>query len=388
MLFDACYFRDMTITDGGLYEMLQIDYSNAAGFPSFGGYDNTPCQNVIVQNCVFDTGHSGVGSHANPAEGLHTAITITNNTISNMSACGIRVQGWGYGSEVSNNYLLECGEKPFLCVGNADGVEILYNTVNGGGIATTGGFWFSISNSTYAKKCTIVGNKSYDVDGEGFYFGGLTDCRISGNEVYRSSKRGFFLANGASNNLVTNNTVFGCGNSTENTYDAFYIENSTCIKNKIINNVAKTATDNIYRYAIVVQGATCSENRINGNFFEIGAAATIIFNSGTLTEINGETFLTGIISVTTGDITLLDDITKYGGLKVASGDVGAGELYTDYARGWSTSGFRVGTGANTDSVNVKTFVGTAKMSIPTTTKLTISGIASNPIRYVIGVDKL
>lgn len=382
VLVDACHFKDMSVVGTGLYEMLQIDYSNIAGFPSFGGYDNTPCTNVIVQNCVFENGHSGVGSHSNPPNGLHTAITITNNTIRNMSAYGIRAQGWGFGSEVSNNYLEDCGEKPMLGGGNLDNVEFLYNTVNRGGTSSSGGFWLSISGSIYGQRCILMGNKVYDVEGEGFYIAGMLGAQVTNNEVHRSSKRGFMLANGTSGAYMTENKVYGCGNFAPNTYDAYYIENESCSDNRLFNNTAKTAVDNVYRFGIQIQGSTAANNRLNNNDLQLGTGARIN-NNGTLTEINGETFLTAVISATTGDITLLADITGYGGLRIATGVVEDGELYTDYARGWSTTGFRVGT----DYVNIKTFSGTAQMTIPAATTLTIQGTASDPIRYVIGVDR-
>ena len=390
VIFDSCVFKNMVSDAPGLYEMLQFDYSHEAGFPSFGGWDNTPCTDCVVQNCSFDTGQSGVGSHANPAGDLHTAITITNNTISNMAgdfSCGIRVQGWGYGCEVSNNYLKECGEKPLQVLGNTDGVEILYNTVYGGGKtdSSTGGYWFSLSDTVYPQKCTVTGNKAYNVFGKGFFFNGVNDSRITGNEVYKSNKEGYYF-NESSRNTISTNIVNGCGGLAANTYDAFYFL-ANCSNNRIFSNTAKSDTGYSYRYALRIVNVNCSTNRVNSNYFDLGGTSPIVNDSGTLTELNGETFISAVMSnITTGTINLLDDITKYTGVKVATGSItpAPSQLYTDYARGWNISGFRVGT----DSINVKTFAGTAALAVTSATLLTITGTASNEIRYIIGVEKL
>lgn len=374
-------FEDMTYAGGSLYEMVQFDYSHASGFPSFGSYDNTPCRDVVVAHNIFRNGHSGVGSHSNPAGSLHAGMTVRDNGFYNMSACGIRVQGWGFGSEVSNNYLENCGEKPMHVVGNVDGCEISKNTVRGGGTTSTGGYWFSISGGVYPKNVLVEGNKAYDVAGEGFYLAGIVNGEVRDNEVYRASKRGFMLANTSSNCVLTRNKVQACGHLLAATYDAFYIEDG-CSGNRLERNYARTmGAVNPYRYALHIQGASANSNRVNWNDFESGVTG-LINDGGTLTEIDGETFLTGTLSVTTGSITLNDDITKYQKVRVATGSAGA-NFVTDEARGWSTSGFRPGT----DHINVRTKNGSASMSIATSTSLAISGTASDAVRHVIGIGR-
>lgn len=230
----GCTFQDMGNTDGGLYEMLQFDYANEVGFPSFGAYDNTPCENVLVENCVFRDGSQGIGTHASPAVEAHKGIRIINNGLFNLTLNGIRAQGWAYGSVVSNNYLFECGDRPLSCLGTCSEMEFSNNFVNGGGSDTAGGFWFSVSGGTYPTRLRIVGNRAYKCKGEGFFLGGMTFSNIHDNEVYQCGRRGFNLNNGASSNKVFNNKVFAAGLLAANVYDAYYISNQTCNRMRFI----------------------------------------------------------------------------------------------------------------------------------------------------------
>ena len=287
--FDSCIFQNMTNTDDGLYEMLQFDFANAVGFPAFGAYDNTPCENAIVNGCVFRNGSQGIGSHANPKASAHKNIRITKNGFYNLTISSIRAQGWAYGSVVADNYMYEGGRTPLLTVGTCSDMEVSNNIVDGGGADDHGAFWFSISDGEYPTRLNIFGNRAYKCKGEGFYLAGITFSSIYENEVYQAGKRGFMLHAGASSNNVRNNRVFSCGILAADTYDAYYISNAACNNNKLDNNVARrygiTAT---YRYALSIQAgaSNSSNNKINGNDFEAGTAG-LISDGGLLTEIDG-----------------------------------------------------------------------------------------------------
>lgn len=378
--FESCVFQNMENTDDGLYEMLQFDYANAAGFPAFGAYDSTPCENVIVNGCVFRNGSQGVGSHANPDVAAHKNIRIMNNGFYNLTISSIRAQGWAYGSVVADNYIYEGGRTPFLAVGSCSEMEVSNNIVNGGGADDAGAFWFSISGAVYPTRLNVFGNRAYKCKGEGFYLSGMTFSNVHENEVYQAGRRGFMLHAGASSNNVRNNRVFSCGLLAADTYDAYYISNAACNSNKLDNNVARRyGITPTYRYAVSIQagGSNSSNNRINGNDFEAGTAGLIV-DGGTLTEIDGATFLTDTLTVTTGTITLKDAITNYQEVDVATGAAGAG-YSTFTARGW-TSGFRPGT----DYVNGRSINGNCIMAITNSMTLTVTGTAPDAIRFIIG----
>ena len=373
--FTGCIFDGMQDTDGGLHEMLQFDSASQAGFPSFGAWDNTPCENVLVTNCVFRNGSHGVGSHANPVGGQHKTIRILNNGFYNMTVDGIRAQGWGLGSVCSNNLFYESGRTPFLAVGTCSEMEISNNTVLGGGDDSYGGFWFSVSGGVHTTNMHIFGNRAMYCKGEGFYFAGMNNSSIHNNEVHSVGKRGLYLHNGSSGNNIYENTVFNCGTLVANSYDAFYISASTaCNGNRFYKNKARTLdAAATYRYAVVVRN---DSNRVNDNDFQPGATGTIL-DEGVLTEINGETFLTGVMAVTSGTITLRDDISKYSEVSVFTGGAGAGSMSFD-SRGWTT-GFRPGT----DYVNGRSLNGNVVMQITNGTTLTIVS-AADSVRFIVG----
>lgn len=71
VLIDKCTFRDNMNT-----EDIQLDAAINAG--NLGIADGTVCQDVIIQNCLFDTqGHYAIGNHSTAS---HHDIVIQNNT--------------------------------------------------------------------------------------------------------------------------------------------------------------------------------------------------------------------------------------------------------------------------------------------------------------------
>lgn len=378
--FDNVVFQQMGNTNNGLYEMLQFDYANAVGFPAFGSYDNTPCENVLVNDCVFRNGSQGMGTHANPAVTAHKNIKVKNCAFLNLTISGVRAQGWAYGSVIADNYFFEAGRTPVLVLGTCSEMEVRNNFVYGGGSDDTGAFWFSVSGGSYTTRMNIVGNRAYKCKGDGFYLAGMAFSHVHQNEVYQSGKRGFFLHNGASSNDLYNNRVFSCGLLEGGAYDAYYISAATCDSNKIYHNVARQygVTPNNYRYALSIQasGTSSSKNRINDNNFEPGSVGTIN-DGGDLTEIDGATKLTGILSLTSGTISLYDAITNYQEIDVYTGSAGEGSMMFT-ARGWR-DGFRVGT----DYANGRSASGNVIMAITEPKALEVIS-AADEIRFIVG----
>ena len=101
----GCTFTDMDSAGFGDRECINIDSATAAGFPGFGAYDNTPCDDILIENNTFDTAQAGVGSHS--PTGGHTAIKVRKNTFRNITVdatMGAAVHGRGWLSgEVTGN---------------------------------------------------------------------------------------------------------------------------------------------------------------------------------------------------------------------------------------------------------------------------------------------
>jgi len=69
VLFDNCYIHEVNHLDSTYMncEAIQIEVATDVSFPSFGGYDSTPSQNIRIINCNFENLVRGVGTHGYPA---------------------------------------------------------------------------------------------------------------------------------------------------------------------------------------------------------------------------------------------------------------------------------------------------------------------------------
>ena len=103
-----CSFEDFTWDTGDSNrEAINIDHARSASFPHFGGWDDTPCDDIIVDGNYFDTVQEAVGNHSSDAA-VHTNIRIINNTIKNVTENAIHPR-WFFGGVVSGNRVHDAG---------------------------------------------------------------------------------------------------------------------------------------------------------------------------------------------------------------------------------------------------------------------------------------
>lgn len=76
-------------------EAIHLDYMNALGEPSSYPADNTPCKDILVENCTFDNVFAGVGSHHENKDAADRAgnIVIKNNTFKNIMGYAVNAYG-------------------------------------------------------------------------------------------------------------------------------------------------------------------------------------------------------------------------------------------------------------------------------------------------------
>lgn len=58
-------------------EAIQIDHATPDGFPHFGPWDDTPCEDVLIDGCSFYDVNRAIGTHSNPPNN-HNNIRIVN----------------------------------------------------------------------------------------------------------------------------------------------------------------------------------------------------------------------------------------------------------------------------------------------------------------------
>lgn len=102
-----CIFENSTITSPGSREFINIDYSFEGGFPQFGSYDDTPCENILIANNTFINGDIAAGSHSQgPIP--HKNIQYLNNRIKDMITSGIEMN-YSIDCIASENYIDNAG---------------------------------------------------------------------------------------------------------------------------------------------------------------------------------------------------------------------------------------------------------------------------------------
>ncbi|WJR68141.1 glycosyl hydrolase family 28-related protein [Neorhizobium sp. CSC1952] len=76
-------------------DAINIDFAYATGFPLFGSYDNTPCDDILVEGCLFDGVQSGASTHGATEPPIYpTNIRIIGNVFKNMTQYGTRGRYW------------------------------------------------------------------------------------------------------------------------------------------------------------------------------------------------------------------------------------------------------------------------------------------------------
>lgn len=124
----------------GLGEAIQIDAMQYADkFPWFGPYDNTPCNDILIEhNDISGVGCCIGGHDPSASTNKHTNIRIMENTLS-FNVTGIKTQGWsgfkiGYNRLVCANPDTITPVAAILCEYNTAGqshsdMQIFYNSI-------------------------------------------------------------------------------------------------------------------------------------------------------------------------------------------------------------------------------------------------------------------
>lgn len=285
-----CLFKGYSGTRDS--EAIQIDLmKGSAQFGSYGNYDNTPCDNILIAGCVFEDWSRGVGSHSSTANVFHTSVRVIGNHFRNMSSHGVFAYQWrhfvianntiesartgievrpgrgtdgsdtGYGvikgNVIRNINGAQYGHGIWLN-GDPDDLEVdqcvvtgnLIDTTTDDGILIQYGRWNTIANNhvrqagdhgiqIYSGRfCQVIGNLVRRSWNHGIVLNTTTECIIQGNLCENNQQAGPDLAQ-AGIRLVTDsnyNNVQGniCRAGTNTDY-GIYISGS-CVGNLVTNN--------------------------------------------------------------------------------------------------------------------------------------------------------
>ena len=232
-----CLFKGFSGTRKS--EAVQLDHmKSSSNFASFGNYDNTPCDNILIAGCTFEDWSRGIGNHSATKDIFHTNIRIIGNHFRNLTGQAIRAYQWKYVSIIGNTF---------------DNCEI--------GIEIRPGTGSDASDNGYA---TIKGNvikNIHGVDGHGIWLNGdpgvyIINAVVSDNVIYDTAVNGIYLSY-VRNCVVANNNIRKTGNQGISLFDASYcmIQGNHVMHAQFHGIILNTTTHS------VVHGNICQDNQ-------------------------------------------------------------------------------------------------------------------------------
>lgn len=297
-LIEGCRFYNLnpnSASTDGSRECINIDYASAAGFPEFGAYDNTVCDDVKVINCQFESGDVGVGSHGISPLGAHQRINISNNTFRNMQSVGIAAWCWS-DSIVHGNKLINCGPR-CIKVWACTTTTLSGNTVSGQGSVAQ--LTLDSNNGVTTNNIILTGNT---------FIGGTShqiravicfNVLFSGNNFRDSTGSGIITSATASQLNIIANNFYNCGQTTP--ASCIRLGSPNCKISE--NNITGLAGSILYGTGIFLEDAATAAN-LSDNNITPGVTQSIRYPTASLKLGETHTFAlaqdsVGIIAIET-----------------------------------------------------------------------------------------
>lgn len=293
----------------GYSEAIQIDLAKNAGvFGAFGAYDNTPCEDVVVQGCYFGASGTagtaawatGIGTHNYTATFYHKYCKFINNTFEGLTEYAIRTFNMYDNLLIKENFIKNCfggiaigpdaggtttpggvvvdytepsGPNMLLF---ADGhtsfnITIADNIIDNSATTGTNGIWVIDAENVNVVNNIIKGiTRSGSNLADGILFVGVKNGIISNNLLQNIGDDGIDLRASSLNIMVSNNVTRNVSRTTNNFYRHIYISESSS-NCSVIANRGYRSSGNIARWGLEFTGTT-SVIKFFGNFF--GSSAT------------------------------------------------------------------------------------------------------------------
>ena len=299
-----CRFVGYVDTGGrGYSEAIQIDLAKgSAFFGAFGAYDNTPCEDVVIDNCYFGASGTagttawptGIGTHSYTAGYYHTNVRLLSNKFDSLTEYAIRTYVMYKNLVIANNMIDGCyGGIAIGLDGGANHTTTTQTvpqqsqniTINNNVITNTNGtnaiaLWNvdgAIVTDNQIQNVTRTGSNL----GDGILFVTVVDGVIANNRIEDTSQDCIDVRTNSSAVMVSNNITKDPSQVTTNTHNHIYFSDSVT-NSSILSNRGFKEGANIALSGILITG-TCSGMRAFGNHY--GTAATTAFSdaSGAVT---------------------------------------------------------------------------------------------------------
>lgn len=236
--FTRCIFKNFNLLGGnpGNREYVNIDISYEGGFPAFGPWDDTPCDNIIFEDCEWYDGDVAVGSHYDGAANTHKNITVRGGVVNNMLSRAFNLVRWENfsfervdiqgcptawrGVSLYNGFISKC-----FVNGALAGIVNFYSSAffeRTCGIIVEGGIYSQSNAISFGDtdNCRALNNTWLDdsnIIQTAIQFGGLTNGgesagnKLNGNKAVNPGglpeSGGYLIVDGVYNFLIPNNGV-------------------------------------------------------------------------------------------------------------------------------------------------------------------------------------
>ena len=296
-----CRFVGYKDTGSRAYsEAVQIDLAKSSGvFGAFGSYDNTPCTDVVVENCYFGPSGTagttswptGIGSHSYTSGVKHTNVKMVGNTFDSMTEYAIRLDVAYDDTVIANNIIKNCYAGIGAGFDQADRITSGQQCKN---LIITGNQIEGV-NSTSGHSGVYVVNydgvtvnnnhiKNFGVNGIAFTT--LIDAIVNGNRLENIGNHGISIKTSSSALMVSNNVIKDVSQNTNNTY-SYIIYEGNCSNCSTNSNRGFKENSNVALNGVRIENGTGM--RGFGNFFGVSATNAYSDNStsGSQSTTNG-----------------------------------------------------------------------------------------------------
>jgi len=241
----------------GNWECINVDYSTQENYPHAGGWDNTPCQDITIDNNTSHANEALVGSHTYVTDNPHTNITVyankgypsvksSDSTAYNNGGV-VKALNWKKVDIFDNVWTVAAIAFDFIRTQLCDDISIHSNRMVANDLSTKGnntGIYCLTNTRCSVFDNTIIGPISY-----GFLSKGCTELRHYGNTSHRAYNRAFYfeLCTGLDTHSNSQGWAFTNLNS------GFLTEFVTCDKIRI-----KSLSQTLIETTTITTAATCS----------------------------------------------------------------------------------------------------------------------------------
>ncbi|MED1468603.1 glycosyl hydrolase family 28-related protein [Bacillus salipaludis] len=195
-------------------EAIQLDIvHNAKNFPGFGEYDNTPCNQILIEGNTIVNHSRGIGNHTSVPGVFQTKIKIYNNHFKELQHEGIDALDFNK-LYIRKNSFEEVGLGIEIRVDagipDAPNIEITNNQIRktktstktpGNGIILEGNQLYPL------RHVKIIDNVIMGAENDGIYVQNTTTSFVIHNRVFQSGGNGISLHLGANQNMVQHNIL-------------------------------------------------------------------------------------------------------------------------------------------------------------------------------------